>query len=82
MDQVFVDLHLALGLGARMCFQTLCISISLSINLEQGANRKRKRERGRGRQKGKKQPCITMDRSLEQCNAASESFKIREANNF
>lgn len=80
---MFVDLHLALGLGecARMCFQTpmnLCISISLSINLELGANIERERKAKRE----KKQPCITMDRSLEQCNAASESFKIREANNF
>lgn len=36
----------------------------------------------REQKKKKKQPYITMDRSLEQCNAASESFKIRGANNF
>lgn len=59
MDKVFVDLHLALGLGecARMCFQTpmnLCISISLSINLELGANI----ERERGRQKEKKKTAM------------------------
>lgn len=61
---MFADLHLAsraVRKAQRLNAASPCISIPERINPQPG--------------KEKKQPCIMVDRSLEQRNAASECFK-------
>lgn len=47
-----------------------------SVHFHSRAHKSGARETGGKKESGrKKQPCITADRSLEPCNAASECFK-------
>lgn len=67
---MFADLHLASCATERSapnCDESLHFH---STAHKSGAGGRKKKKKS-----GKKQPCIMADRSLEQCNAASECFK-------